>query len=199
VVARQDALRQIPRMSEPARQPDFVSEEDYLAGEALSDVRHDYLGGHVYAVAGETRTHNTICTNLLSTIRQHLRGGPCRLYVSDIRVNLTLHEDRYYYYPDLVVTCDPRDTHPRFVRHPKLIIEVLSDSTQRVDRREKFFAYTTLESLAEYVLVAQGAPEFTLYRRGTGWKEEMVSGREAGVRLDSIGLALSLAAAYEGL
>jgi Uma2 family endonuclease len=186
-------------MSQAALQCDFVSEEDYLAGEPLSDVRHEYLGGYVYALAGETRAHNTFCLNLALLIRDHLRGGPCQAYVHDIRVNFRLNEDRYYYYPDLVVPCDPRDTHPRFVQHPKLLIEVLSESTQRVDQRENFFAYTTLPSLEEYVLVAQGAAEFTVFRRGTGWKAEAVSGRGASVRLDSIGLTLPLDAAYEGL
>ena len=186
-------------MSEPVLQPDFVSEEDYLAGEASSDVRHEYLGGLVYAMAGETRTHNTICLNLISTLRQPLRGGPCRLYASDIRVNLSLHDDSYYYYSDLVVTCDPRDNHPRFVRHPKLILEVLSESTQRVDRREKFFAYTSLPSLEEYVLITQAAPEVTVFRRSTGWKAETVIGGEATLHLESIALSLPLATVYEGL
>ena len=192
-------MRQIPPVSQPALQPNFVSEEDYLAGEASSDVRHEYLGGLVYAMAGETRTHKTICLNLISTLRQPLRGGPCRLYASDIRVNLNLRDDSYYYYPDLVVTCDSRDNYPRFVHHPKLILEVLSESTQRVDRREKFFAYTSLPSLEEYVLVTQAVPEVTMFRRSASWKAETVIGGEANLRLDSVGLSLPLATVYEGL
>src|SRR6266508_990801 len=121
-------------------QNDYVSVEDYLAAEEKSDIRHEYLGGFVYAMAGETRAHNTITGNLYVAIHQHLRGGPCKLYVNDIRVNFLLQQDEYYYYPDLVVTCDPRDTHPRFIRRPKLLIEISSESTERIDRREKFFA-----------------------------------------------------------
>lgn len=105
---------------------DLVSVEEYLAAEELSEVRHEYLGGVVYAMAGETRAHNTIVLNLAGALRQHLRGRRCKLYVSDIRGNLDLRDDEYYYYPDVVVTCDPKDDHPRFVRHPKLIIEVAS-------------------------------------------------------------------------
>jgi Uma2 family endonuclease len=176
-----------------------VSVQDYLAAEDASEVRHEYLGGLVYAMAGETRAHNQIVGNLYTAIRQHLKGGSCKLYMSDIRVNLSLREDAYYYYPDLVVTCDRRDTDPRFVRYPKLIIEVLSPSTERIDKREKFFAYTTIESLEEYALVAQSSHEVTLYRRGNGWRAEKVTGPEATLSLACLPLNLPLTAVYEGL
>ena len=115
-----------------AARTDFIRVEDYLEGEKTSQVRHEYLGGLVYAMAGETRNHNTITLNLAVALRQHLKGRPCQLYMSDIRVNFDLRGDEYFYYPDLVVACNPRDTHKRFVKHPKLIIEVLSESTERV-------------------------------------------------------------------
>ncbi len=182
-----------------AEKHDYVSVEDYLAAEELSEVRHEYLGGLVYAMAGETRAHNTIALNLAVAIRQHLKGGRCKAYMSDIRVNLSIRDDAYYYYPDLVVTCDPRDTDPRFVRHPKLIIEVMSPSTERVDKREKFFAYTTIESLEEYVLVAQTPAEITLYRKADGWRAQKVVGLEAQFTLASLQLTLPVAAVYEGL
>jgi Uma2 family endonuclease len=182
-----------------AVQNDYVTVEDYLAAEEASEVRHEYLGGLVYAMAGETRAHNQITGNLYLAIRQHLKGGPCKLYMSDIRVNLSLREDAYYCYPDLVVTCDPRDTDPRFIRHPKLIIEVMSPSTERVDKREKFFAYTTMESLEEYVLIAQTTREVTLFRRGNGWRSEKVSGPDAQLTLASLQLALPLTGVYEGV
>ncbi|HWH70913.1 MAG TPA: Uma2 family endonuclease [Candidatus Sulfotelmatobacter sp.] len=98
----------------------------------------------------------------------------------------------------MVVTCEPRDTDPRFVRYPKLIIEVLSESTERVDRQEKFFAYTTIESLEEYVLVAQTSVEFIVFRRATGWRAEKISGPSASLALNSLQLTLPLAAVYEG-
>lgn len=182
-----------------AENRDYVTVEEYLATEEASDVRHEYLGGLVYAMAGETRAHNQIAGNLYIAIRQHLRGGPCKLYMSDIRVNLTIRNDVYFYYPDLVVTCDARDTDPRFVLHPKLIIEVMSQSTERVDKREKFFAYTTLESLEEYVLVAQKSPEITLHRRAEGWRAQPVTSPEASFTLASIQLTLPVATVYEGL
>lgn len=176
-----------------------VPVEAYLAAEEGSEARHEYLGGVVYAMAGETRAHNEIVGNLYAAIRSHLKGGRCKLYVSDIRVALSLHDDAYFYYPDLVVTCDGRDSDLRFVRYPKVLIEVLSPSTERVDRREKFFAYSTIESLEEYVLVAQPAREVTVFRRVDAWRAEKSAGREDVLTLNSLQLELPLAAIYEGL
>ena len=178
---------------------EYVSVADYLAAETTSDVRHEYLGGLVYAMAGETTTHNTICLNLATSIRTRLKGGPCRLYMSDIRVNFDLRNDEYYYYPDIVVTCNKRDTHKRFVHYPRLIIEVLSESTERVDKREKFFAYTSIASLEEYVLVPQTCKEITVFRRAKNWKAEIISTVRGKLMLESVQATLPLAAIYEGV
>ncbi len=178
---------------------DLVSVADYLAAEKASQIRHEYLGGLVYAMAGETLAHNQISQNLLFQIRRKIKGGPCRVFISDVRVNFHLRTDEYYYYPDIVVTCDKRDIHPRFVRYPKLIIEVLSESTERVDKREKFFAYTSIPSLEEYVLVAQAPQEVTVFRRANGWKAAKVSGAKAKLPLKSLKLAVPLSAVYEGV
>jgi Uma2 family endonuclease len=180
-----------------AERIDYITVEEYLAAEETSDVRHEYLGGLVYAMAGETRSHNQISQNVAFALRQHLKGGPCKLYISDIRVNFRLKDDEYFYYPDLVVTCDPRDTHPRFIRYPKLIIEVLSPGTERVDRREKFFAYTTVESLEEYMLISQEEKEATVFRRANNWKSEKISGPD--VAFASLPFTLPIAAIYEGI
>lgn len=182
-----------------AIQTDFVTVADYLASEESSDVRHEYLGGMVYAMAGVTRPHNQIAQNLTFNLRQHLRGGPCKIYMSDIRVNFKIREDEYYYYPDIVVTCDPRDTHERFVRFPKLIVEVSSSSTERVDRREKFLAYTTIESLEEYILVPQTGSGFTVFRRANGWRVEKISGDNADLTSASLQVTLPRVAIYEGV
>ncbi len=183
---------------QPAVQTERVPVADYLATEGPSEVRREYLGGRVYAMAGETRAHNQIAGNFYFHLRRHLQGKPCKLYMSDIRVNFFIREDEYYYYPDLVVTCDARDTDHRFVRYPQLIIEVLSPSTERVDRREKFLAYTTLPSLEEYILVAQGGLEVTSFRRANDWKAQVSTGAESNLRLESVQLLLPLAAVYEG-
>ncbi len=182
-----------------AAKNDYVPVEEYLAAEENSEVRHEYLGGLVYAMAGTTPAHNTIALNLATNIRPRLKGGPCRLYMSDVRVNFQIRDDDYFYYPDIVVTCDSRDTNQLFISHPKLIIEVLSDSTERIDKREKFFAYTTIESLEEYVLVSQNAAEVTVYRRANGWQSEKISGLEASVALNALELSVPLNAIFEGV
>ena len=180
-----------------ATQNDFFSVADYLASEEASDVRHEYLGGFVYAMAGETTVHNQITGNFYLRIREHLRGGSCKTYMSDIRVNFQIRGDEYFYYPDIVVTCDARDTHERFVRFPRLIIEVASPSTERIDRREKFFAFTSIESLEEYVLVPQKAGEFTVFRKANNWREEKLQTDE--LHLKSLQLSILSAAIYEGI
>ncbi len=187
------------RAMQAAEKMDFVSVEDYLAGEMASAIRHEYLGGLVYAMAGETWDHNQITGNLYMTVRRRLKGKPCRVFMSDVRVNFQLHDDEYYYYPDIVVTCDKRDAGPRFVRHPKLIMEVLSESTERVDRREKFLAYTSVPSFEEYVLVAQAGRAVTVFRRANNWKAEVTTGARASVVFKSLGVRAPLAAIYEGV
>ena len=112
---------------------EYISVTDYLAAENASLERHEYLGGQVYAMSGATRTHNLIALNLASALRARLKGSACQTFISDIRVHLTLRNDDYYYYPDVVVTCDKRDTSDgtsRFIDHPKVIVEVLSESTE---------------------------------------------------------------------
>lgn len=186
-------------MAEAALQHDFVSVEDYLAAEETSDIRHEYLGGLVYAMSGTTRAHNTILGNLFTVVGSHLKRSGCSVYFSDIRVNFRIRDDEYFYYPDLVVTCDPRDTHPRFVRHPKLIIEVLSESTRRIDQREKLFAYSTIPSLEEYLLVEQGEPAVRIHRRRRDWSREELVGATEVLHLDSLELNVPLSAIYDGI
>lgn len=196
-LAPTDRLRNIRAMNTVAVEMDHVTVEDYLAAEEHSEVRHEYLGGVVYAMSGATRRHNSVAGNLYMSLRQHLQGGGCRVYMSDVRVNLAWQDDQYFYYPDLVVTCDPRDNHPRFVRHPVLLIEVLSDSTRRVDQREKLFAYRTIESLQEYVLVEPDSPEITVFRRSADWAGVKYAGEEAVAELTSAGFKLPLSRVYE--
>jgi Uma2 family endonuclease len=173
-----------------AARAEFVPPSEYLAAEAQSDVRHEYLGGVVYAMAGETRDHNTIALNLAAILREKLRAGRCKVYMTGVRVNFLIRTDEYFYYPDVVVTCDARDTDRRAVRYPKLIVEVLSESTERVDRGEKFFAYSSIETVEEYVLVAQDQSEITVFRRRNQWKPETSS---AGTFvLESVDLDLSV-------
>lgn len=176
-----------------------ISVEDYLAGEGVSEVRHEYVNGFVRAMTGETKAHNEIAQNLSEAIRRKTRGGPCRTFINGIKVFPLPSALSVFYYPDVMVACDPRDTDNRYCRYPKLLIEVASDSTESKDRSEKLLAYLQNETLEEYVIVAQDRPEATIFRRSTGWQREDVRGLDAVLELHSVGLSITLAEVYAGV
>jgi Uma2 family endonuclease len=169
-----------------------VSVEDYLEAEKLAQVKHEYVSGHVYAMVGASRAHNVIAGNLYTALRGHLKGSPCRAFMTDLKVRIK----DIFYYPDVLVTRSATDTDPYFSTQPSLIIEVLSPHTETVDRVAKRLDYQSLASLVEYVLVAQDKREVSVYRRsGEGWDIEIYSGPET-VRLTSIKLDISMADVY---
>ena len=174
--------------------------EEYLAFERSSDDRHEYLGGEICAMGGVSPEHALIVTNVASELRLRTKGGPCRVYSTDLRLRVS--PAGLFTYPDVVVICGPsqfaddqRDT----VTNPTLLVEVLSDSTQGYDRGEKFEHYRSLESFREYLLVAQGRPHVERYlrREGDGWILEETNRLEDVVKLDSIGAELPLAEIYD--
>ena len=176
-----------------------LSVEEYLSGEQDSPVRHEYIAGAVYAMAGGSDAHNTITLNLVTNLHPHVRGRRCRLFASDVKARITLSDKEIFYYPDLMVTCDPRDTNPYFKDFPKLIMEVLSDSTERIDRSEKFWNYTRIESLEEYILASQDKMEVTIFRRSTNWKPEVHRLPDQELHLASLDFKIQLKAIYEGI
>ena len=174
-----------------------MSVDDYLAFEEASAVRHEYIGGDIHAMAGESIAHNTIALNIAGALRAKLRGSPCRIYIENVKLRLQVSREDIFYYPDVVVSCHPTGVEPLFVRLPTLIFEVLSPSTENVDRREKKMSYQQTSTLKEYVLVAQERREVTVFRRADGWRPELISAPEAVVEFRSIKQALSLAEIYE--
>ncbi len=177
----------------------FLSVEDYLSGEQLSEVRHEYIGGDVHAMAGVSKSHNDIAGSIYLALRAHLKGKRCRAYIADVKVRLQVMDNDVFYYPDVVVGCDARDKHPHFMRFPKVIIEVLSDTTERIDRREKFWSYAGIETLEECVLVAQDKREVTVFRRANAWKAEVLRGKASVLRLASLEFTQPLRDIYEGV
>jgi len=133
-----------------------LTEEEYLGFERSSEIKHEYLSGHVYAMVGATRKHNLIIWNVASALHRQLRGNPCEAYINDMRVKIPKTGD--YTYPDIVVVCETpllSDDYSDTLINPLLIIEVLSPSTEAYDRGEKFKRYRSIESFSEYVLIAQ--------------------------------------------
>lgn len=182
-----------------AQRAEFVTVEDYLAGEPHGEVRHEFLGGVVYAMAGASDEHIALSLNVAFALRSQLRGRPCRVLMTDAKVRLQLAGEDVFYYPDVMVACDPRDTDRYFKRYPKVLIEVLSETTEPIDRREKFLSYRQIETLEEYVLVAQDKMEVTLFRRANHWQPEVLRQPEQPLRLASLDFSLPLSAVYEGV
>ncbi len=145
----------------------YISPEDYLEGERASPIKHEYRRGHVYAMTGAKKPHIIIGSNLVRLLGNNLQNTPCLVLSSDIKVRL--EEANCYYYPDVAVTCDERDTGSTedFILYPSLIIEVLSPSTAAFDRGNKFADYQTASSLQEYVLITQSEIKIECFRVNT--------------------------------
>ncbi len=181
-----------------AYQPRFTA-ADYLEGEKNSTVRHEFVDGEVYAMAGAGEAHNLIAGNVFARLRSAVRGGPCRVFISDMKLHVAAWNA--FYYPDVMVVCNAEDTHTHYKESPSVIVEVLSDSTAGIDRREKLLAYRTLASLREYVLIAQDQRQIDIYRRAPddadgAWLLESL-GEGDLLQLDSVGVGMSMAEVYE--
>ena len=176
-----------------------VSVEEYLALEERSPVRHEFVGGVLYAMAGASDEHIAICVNLVSALRQHLKGTPCRVQVSEGKVRLRAADEDIFYYPDLMVICDPRDQDRYYKRFPKVLIEVLSKSTETIDRREKFLSYRQIETLKEYVLVSQEKMEVTVFERINKWQSQILTNPDQLLRIPSLNFSQPLNEVYDGL
>ncbi|MEG4851651.1 Uma2 family endonuclease [Microcoleus sp. B5-D4] len=142
----------------------YISPEEYLEGERVSPIKHEYRRGHVYAMTGAKKPHIVIGSNLVRLLGNHLLNTPCLVLSSDIKVRL--EKANCYYYPDVAVTCDERDTSSTedFILYPSLVVEVLSPSTASFDRGDKFADYQTSPSLQEYVLITQSEIKIECFR-----------------------------------
>ena len=173
-----------------------ITADDYLAGEIHSPIRHEYVAGEVFAMAGATEEHATIALNFAALLRNQVRGGPCRVYITDMKLRVEAADA--FFYPDVFVTCDARDTsEPLAKRHPTLICEVLSESTEAYDRGGKFAAYRTLESLNEYLLIDSRRRAVEVFRRQPdGWLLAPVA-PDGWLELHSLGFRCAVDALYE--
>jgi Uma2 family endonuclease len=177
--------------------PQPLSLAEFIAWEERQAVKHEFRDGAVFAMAGTTDDHNEIVSNLLALIRPTLRNGPCRTYHGDVRLIVETFGARARY-PDLMVTCDKRDARDRRnKRHPKLIVEVLSDSTESVDLGEKQDEYRTIPELEEYVVVDSRRPLVRVYRRNGAFLEVEPIARAGTVTFRSIGLTIAFDDLYE--
>jgi Uma2 family endonuclease len=189
-------------MSWPQTHHVFTPEE-YLALERPSEIRHEYLDGTVYAMAGETPEHSIICFNLASTIGPKMHNKNCQGYSPNMKVRT--EQSGLFAYPDLMIVCgkaEYHDNHRDVLTNPTVIFEVLSRSTAAYDRGEKSLRYRThLSSLKDFILVAQDKPHIEHYSRqqdGT-WAYSEIYGLDSSIVLNSIECQLSLAELYAGI
>jgi Uma2 family endonuclease len=165
----------------------YITPDEYLEMEEISEIKHEYIDGYVYAMAGANDPHVTIASNAFTMIRSHLRGSNCRVYISDMKARIdSLNR---FYYPDVMVTCDPSDAQtPNHKRFPKLIIEVLSKSTEGFDRGDKFADYQQIETLEEYVLVSTKRQSLECFRRNEEglWESKINSNYRASTLKGSL-------------
>ncbi|MBO9998068.1 MAG: Uma2 family endonuclease [Cyanobacteria bacterium SID2] len=179
-----------------ANDPLYITPEDYLAAEEISPIRHEYRDGEVFAMTGGTLNHSAIVLNLATTLKIHLRGSGCRPFSEGTKTRV--ESSNAYYYPDVVVTCDDRDrpSKEQYVEYPRLIIEVLSPSTARFDRTEKFADYRTIPSLEEYVLVSTDRQQVEVFQKGDRGNWTLAATTDP-IQLASVNCAISIAEIYE--
>ncbi len=176
----------------------YITVDEYLHLEEQSLVKHEYIDGEVFDMAGASDAHVTIAGNLLTLIRNHIRGSGCRVYFSDMKVRL--EKLNRLYYPDILVTCDPRDQEtPNYKQFPCLIIEILSESTEAFERGDKFVDYQTLDSLKEYVLINTKISRVERFRRTKNrqWLLDFFSPENPLFELNTIGIATRIDTLYE--
>lgn len=176
-----------------------MSVEEYLAFEEQSPIRYEYVDGAIYAMTGASKNHAWITKNFCYWFEHHLMESKCEPYITEVKVKA---RSTRYYYPDIVVTCEAATEEvedPYLVVQPILLVEVLSPSTQRTDKVEKFNTYQQIPGLLEYVIVAQDEIKVEIYRHrkaGDAWQGEVFTEPTEQITFDSIGLSLTTADIY---
>jgi Uma2 family endonuclease len=178
----------------------YLTPDEYLAIERRNEYKSEYVDGEMVAMTGASRRHNIINVNIVGELGRQLRGRPCEVYASDMRVRIPT--TRAYMYPDVVIVCgEPRleDDYLDTLLNPTVLVEVLSESTERYDRGKKFSFYRTIESLAEYVLVAQDEYRVEQYAKQPDGRWLLTDHRstEDVVELASVECTLRLSDVYE--
>lgn len=177
----------------------LMTEEEYLEFEDQAEMRHEYINGAVYAMSGASRAHNQITFRLATGLSNRLRGGPCEVFLLDLKLKLELGSDRIFYYPDVMVACRREEWSKAFIRKPTMVAEVLSPATQHIDCREKLLNYSREQSIDEYLVLSQEERRAVIHRRGERWQLESVAGADAILELRSLGISVPLADIYEGV
>jgi Uma2 family endonuclease len=181
-------------MSNLAHTQSKISPEDYLAREMASPTRSEFVDGSVYVMSGASDRHGQVTLALGSRLFDRAPSG-CQVFTSDMKLRIADEATVVYYYPDVLVSCAEDDRERYFREQPVLLIEVMSPSTERIDRIEKLAAYKRIPSLIEYVIAEQDMPKVEVFRRRTAWQgEEYLSGTT--FHLESVGMEFSIEDIY---
>ncbi|MDF5721789.1 MAG: Uma2 family endonuclease [Rhizonema sp. PD37] len=155
-------------------QNQLMAPQEYLEWEEQQLVKYEYINGEVFAMIGGTMPHNDVALNLASALKNHLRGKKCKIQIADAKVGISPQGP--FHYPDVMVSCDPRDQRMRqVIYHPCLIVEVLSLSTEAFDRGQKFRHYRQIDTLKEYILIDADKMNVECYRLNENRKWELTS------------------------
>jgi len=181
-----------------------ISIEEYIAIERENDTRYEYHNGEIFVMAGGTVSHTDISGNVFHEVTTKLRAknSSCRPFNNDLKIQI--QSERRFVYPDMSVICEEPETSEYYkdaLTNPIIIIEVLSDSTANYDRGKKFFLYRKIETLQEYILIEQDAPEIDIYTRTEGdlWRINRVSGVENSLTLQSFEIEIPLKDIYRSV
>ncbi len=179
-------------MSANLKQHDYlITEEEYLTGELDSEIKHEYVDGYVYAMAGASKNHDRIAGNVYSEIRSLLKSSPCEPFTSDMKVKI----GSKFFYPDVMIVCKDQTQSEYYTESPTIIVEVLSKSSRRMDEKIKRMAYQSITTLQEYVLIEQDFVDVEVCRRSEGWvSNHYFMGEE--VTFESIGLTVPVEEIY---
>lgn len=174
----------------------FITVDDYLAGEAIAPIKHEYVAGEVFAMAGASVANVTVAGNVFAMLRAHVRGGPCRVYIADMKLRVA--RAHAFFYPDCFVTCEAADgAEPSYKQHARVVVEVMSESTEAYDRGAKFASYRQLPTLEEYVLIDSRTRSVEVFRRHPdGWILQPVAA-DGRLNLATLGFDCTLDAIYE--
>ena len=184
--------------------PIHMSEADYLALDGTDKgVRYEYINGEVVAMTGASPTHTEISANLFGFLFTKLRGKPCKPRDKDVRLYVAATGN--YYYPDLMLTCGEPNYLPdapiATLRNPVVIFEILSPSTESIDRNAKLLDYARVPSVQEYIMVSQATARIDHCTRVPGqpntWNLQMLVGMESALKLSSLGVTLRFDEIYE--
>jgi Uma2 family endonuclease len=170
--------------------------QEFFEFEAKTPLRHEFINGEVFAMSAVSLNHSHIRQSLTFALHAHLRHAPCAVFSSGARLVIQQDLDTITYCPDVIVDCRPDTRDAYYVRDPKLIAEVLSPSTQLIDRREKLLNYRLIDSVEEYVLVSQDERRVVVYPRAERWKPRIYAGLDTAVELRSVDLTVPLIELY---